>query len=178
MTEKERISNSDRGQNPKTLSEFESARLLADFGIPTAKEILAQNLEDVRKAAEGIGYPVVLKVCSPEVSHKTESGLVAVDLRNEADLELAFHRISASSPAKRGGFLVQEMIKGGGELVIGMIRDPQFGPCVMFGLGGTLTEFFGNVVFAVVPLSRSEAEDLIGRIRRQKMRTVFGGPNL
>ena len=91
MTEKEMISNPDRGQNPKTLSEFESARLLAGFGIPTAKGILAQNLEEVRKAAEGIGYPVVLKVCSPEVSHKTESGLVAVDLRNEADLELAFH---------------------------------------------------------------------------------------
>ncbi len=104
MTEKEMISNPDRGQTTKTLSEFECARLLADFGIPTAKGILAQNWEEVRKAAEGIGYPVVLKVCSPEVSHKTERGLVAVDLRNEADLELAFHRISASSPSKGGDF--------------------------------------------------------------------------
>ncbi|MFH1912170.1 MAG: acetate--CoA ligase family protein, partial [Pseudomonadota bacterium] len=114
--------NSAMGQGSKTLSEFESTRLLAGFGIPTAKGILAQNLEEVKKAAESIGYPVVLKACSPEVSHKTESGLVAVDLRNEADLELAFQKISGSSPAKGGGFLVQEMIKGGRELVVGMIR--------------------------------------------------------
>jgi acetyl-CoA synthetase (ADP-forming) len=161
MTEKEMISNPDRGQNPKTLSEFESARLLAGFGIPTAKGILAQNLEEVRKAAEEIGYPVVLKVCSPEVSHKTESGLVAVDLRNEADLELAFQRISASSPAKGGGFLVQEMIKGGRELVIGMIRDPQFGPCVMFGLGGILTEILGDVTFRPAPLTEADAAEML-----------------
>ncbi len=77
----------------------------------------------MKKAAESIGYPVVLKVCSPEVSHKTESGLVAVDLRNEADLEPAFQRIGAASPVKDAAFLVQEMVKGGRELVDG--DDPR-----------------------------------------------------
>ncbi|MBU2234382.1 MAG: acetate--CoA ligase family protein, partial [Proteobacteria bacterium] len=158
MTETD--SNSAVGQGSKTLSEFESTRLLAGFGIPTAKGILAQNLEEVKKAAESIGYPVVLKACSPEVSHKTESGLVAVDLRNEADLELAFQKISGSSPAKGGGFLVQEMIKGGRELVVGMIRDPQFGPCVMFGLGGIFTEILGDVTFRPAPLSEADAAEM------------------
>ena len=72
-------STSDRGQNPKTLSQYESARLLAGFGIPPVKGIPAQNLDGMGKAAEGIGYPVVLKICSPEVSHGSEYGPVAVD---------------------------------------------------------------------------------------------------
>jgi acetyl-CoA synthetase (ADP-forming) len=163
------------GQSSKILSEFESARLLAGFGIPTAKGILAQNLEEVKKAAESIGYPVVLKACSPEVSHKTESGLVAVDLRNEADLELAFQKISGSSPAKGGGFLVQEMIKGGRELVVGMIRDPQFGPCVMFGLGGIFTEILGDVTFRPAPLSEADAAEMMREIKGNKILDAVRG---
>ncbi|OHE16869.1 MAG: carboxylate--amine ligase [Syntrophobacterales bacterium GWC2_56_13] len=167
--------NSALGQGSKTLSEFESARLLAGFGIPTAKGILAQNLEEVKKAAESIGYPVVLKACSPEVSHKTESGLVAVDLRNEADLELAFQKISGSSAAKGGGFLVQEMIKGGRELVMGMIRDPQFGPCVMFGLGGIFTEILGDVTFRPAPLSEADAAEMMREIKGNKILDAVRG---
>ena len=173
MTETD--SNSAMGQGSKTLSEFESARLLAGFGIPTAKGILAQNLEEVKKAAESIGYPVVLKACSPEVSHKTESGLVAVDLRNEADLELAFQKISGSSPAKGGGFLVQEMIKGERELVMGMIRDPQFGPCVMFGLGGIFTEILGDVTFRPAPLSEADAAEMMREIKGNKILDAVRG---
>ncbi len=173
MTETD--SNSAMGQGSKTLSEFESTRLLAGFGIPTAKGILAQNLEEVKKAAESIGYPVVLKACSPEVSHKTESGLVAVDLRNEGDLELAFQKISGSSPAKGGGFLVQEMIKGERELVMGMIRDPQFGPCVMFGLGGIFTEILGDVTFRPAPLSETDAAEMIREIKGNKILDAVRG---
>jgi acetyl-CoA synthetase (ADP-forming) len=169
MTEADTILNSAMGQNRKTLSEFESARLLAGYGIPTAKGILAQNFAEARKAAESIGYPVVLKACFPEVSHKTEGGLVAVDLRNEADLRLAFDRINGSSSVKGGGFLVQEMIKGGRELVIGMIRDPQFGPCVMFGLGGILTEIIGDVTFRPAPLVESDAMEMLMDIRGNKI---------
>jgi acetate---CoA ligase (ADP-forming) subunit beta len=175
MTEKEMVLNPDRENPPKTLSEFDSARLLAGFGIPTVKGILAQNWEEVRRAAEEIGYPVVLKVCSPEISHKTERGLVAVDLRNEADLELAYRRISDSSPAKEGGFLVQEMIRGGRELVIGMIRDPQFGPCVMFGLGGILTEILGDVTFRPAPLSEADAGEMLREIKGKKILGAIRG---
>ncbi len=175
MTETGNLFNEVINRTPRALSEFESARLLADYGIPTAKGILAQNLTEVKKAAEGIGYPVVLKVCSPEVSHKTESGLVAVDLRNEADLEAAFKRIGAASPVKDAAFLVQEMVKGGRELVVGMVRDPQFGPCVMFGLGGIYTEILGDVTFRPAPLSEADAREMIGEIKGHKILGAIRG---
>ena len=169
MTETGSLFSEVINEPPRTLSEFESARLLADYGIPTAKGVLALTWDEVKRAAEGIGYPVALKVCSPEVSHKTESGLVAVDLRNEADLEAAFKRISAASPMTDAAFLVQEMVKGGRELVVGMIRDPQFGPCVMFGLGGIFTEILGDVAFRPAPLSEADAEEMIGEIKGRKI---------
>jgi biotin carboxylase len=175
MTETGNLFNEVINQNPRTLSEFESTRLLADYGIPTAKGVLALNWDDVKKAAESIGYPVVLKVCSPEVSHKTESGLVAVDLRNEADLGAAFKRISEASPVKDAAYLVQEMVKGGRELVMGMIRDPQFGPCVMFGLGGIFTETLGDVTFRPAPLSEADAREMIGEIKGHKILGAIRG---
>ena len=105
-----------------------AARLLAAYGIPTAKGVLARDWDEVKKAAAKIGYPVVLKVCSPEVSHKTESGLVAVDLRDEADLEPAFQADQRTSPVKDADFLVQEMIKGGGSWSWGWSAIPSSVP--------------------------------------------------
>lgn len=169
MTEKERTTNQGKIQNSKTLSEFESARLLANYGIQTAKGILARNWEEVRAAAADIGYPVVLKVCSQGVSHKTEFGLVAVDLRNDMDLESAFQRLSVSSTVTEGEFLVQEMIRGGRELVIGMIRDPRLGPCVMFGLGGIYTEILNDVAFRPAPLSNADAEEMLVEIKGKRI---------
>lgn len=165
MTEIDQLIGSAIKQNRKTLSEWESARLLTGFGIPMARGILAQNWDEVKAAAEDIGYPVVLKACSPEVSHKTEGGLVAVDLRSEAELKPAFQRISEASPDKGGGFLVQERIRGRRELVMGMIRDPLFGPCVMFGLGGIFTEILGDVTFRPAPLCEADAAEMIGEIK-------------
>ncbi len=175
MTEIDNIISSALRQNRKTLSEWESARLLTGFGIPMARGILAHNWDEVRKAAEGIGYPVVLKACSPEVSHKTEGGLVAVDLRNKAELETAFQKINEASPVRGGGFLVQERIKGTRELVMGMIRDPQFGPCVMFGLGGIFTEILGDVTFRPAPLSEADAGEMIGEIKGHKILGAIRG---
>ncbi|MBM4312319.1 MAG: carboxylate--amine ligase [Deltaproteobacteria bacterium] len=169
MTEIDAIIGSALRQNRKTLSEWESARLLAGFGIPMARSILARHWDEVRTAAEGIGYPVVLKACSPEVSHKTEGGLVATDLRGEAELDAAFKRISAATPVKDAAFLIQEMVKGRRELVVGMVRDPQFGPCVMFGLGGIFTEILGDVTFRPAPLSEADAEEMIRDIKGHKI---------
>jgi len=175
MTDIDSLLSEVINQNRRTLSEFESARLLAGYGIPTAKSVLALNWDEVKKAAESIGYPVVLKICSPDVSHKTESGLVAVDLRNEEELAPAFQKISKASPVKEGGFLVQEMIKGGRELVIGMIRDPQFGPCIMFGLGGIFTEILGDVTFRPAPLCEADAREMIGEIKGHKILAAVRG---
>lgn len=175
MTEIDALIGSALKQNRKTLSEWESARLLAGFGITMARGILAQHWGEVKKAAEGIGYPVVLKACSPEVSHKTEGGLVAADLRNEGELEAAFRGICAAAPVKDAAYLVQEMVKGRRELVVGMIRDPQFGPCVMFGLGGIFTEILGDVTFRPAPLSEADAAEMIGEIRGHKILNAVRG---
>jgi len=175
MTEMDAIISSAVKQNRKTLSEWESARLLAGYGIPMARGILAQSWDEVKGAVMSIGYPVVLKACSPDVSHKTEGGLVAVDLRNEAELEAAYTKISTASPVTGGGFLVQERIKGSRELVVGMIRDPQFGPCVMFGLGGIFTEILGDVTFRPAPLSESDAAEMTREIKGHKILAAVRG---
>ncbi len=169
MKEIESLLKEAMGKNRRTLSEYESSLLLAAYGIPTAKGVLARDWDEVKKAAAKIAYPVVLKVCSPAVSHKTESGLVAVDLRDEMDLEAAFKRIGEASPVKDADFLVQEMVKGGRELVVGMVRDPQFGPCVMFGLGGIFTEVLGDVTFRPAPLDESDAMEMLMEIRGNKI---------
>lgn len=169
------IINKALAQNRQKLSEYESTRIMAGEGMPMAKGIIAQDFTNVKNAAEEIGYPVVLKVCSPEVSHKTESGLVAVNLGNEADLEAAFQKINKASSVKEGGFLIQEMVKGERELVIGMIRDPQFGPCAMFGLGGIFTEIMGDVSFRPAPLSEVDALEMIGEIKGRKILDAVRG---
>jgi len=157
------------GRSQRALSEFEGAALLSDFGIPTVGGVLVRDVEEAKRAALEIGYPVVLKICSAEVSHKTEGGLVAVDLRTEADLARAFERIAKASPVKGAPLLVQEMIKGGRELVMGMIRDSQFGPCVMFGLGGIFTEILGDVTFRPAPLSETDAREMLQEIKGSKI---------
>ena len=169
------IINKALAQNRQKLSEYESTRIMAGEGMPMAKGIIAQDFTNVKNAAEEIGYPVVLKVCSPEVSHKTESGLVAVNLGNEADLEAAFQKINKASSVKEGGFLIQEMVKGERELVIGMISDPQFGPCAMFGLGGIFTEIMGDVSFRPAPLSEVDALEMIGEIKGRKILDAVRG---
>ncbi|MBW1696595.1 MAG: acetate--CoA ligase family protein [Deltaproteobacteria bacterium] len=140
------------------LSEYESKKVLAAYGIPTVREIMAEDLHQVRAAAYEIGYPVVLKACSAEVAHKTESALIRLDIRNEAELSEAFNQIQSRV---KSAFLVQEMIKGHRELVVGMVRDHQFGPCVMFGTGGIFTEALGEVCFRAAPLSARDALEMM-----------------
>ena len=161
------------------LSEYESKQLLSAYGIPVVREILAEDIPTAREAASRIGYPVVLKACSPQLSHKTEAGLVVTDLRNDADLssaaELLLQRsCNQRSPGQRpagsgSGILVQEMVIGQRELAMGLTRDPQFGPCVMFGLGGVLTEALGDVSFRMAPLSRADALEMMQEIRGREI---------
>ncbi len=161
------------------LSEYESKQLLSAYGIPVVREILAEDIPTAREAASRIGYPVVLKACSPQLSHKTEAGLVVTDLRNDADLSSAAELIlqrscNQRSPGQRpagsgSGILVQEMVIGQRELAMGLTRDPQFGPCVMFGLGGVLTEALGDVSFRMAPLSRADALEMMQEIRGREI---------
>jgi acyl-CoA synthetase (NDP forming) len=149
----------------KTLSEYDSKLILSEYGVPTTREFLAATLTEAESAAERIGYPVALKVCAAAASHKTEQGLVELGIMGAVDLRRAYGRLSTRAEALGGGVLVQEMVPGAREFVIGMTRDGQFGPCVMFGLGGIFTEALGDVSFRVAPLTKKDAEQMCGEIR-------------
>jgi acyl-CoA synthetase (NDP forming) len=153
----------------KTLSEYESKDFLKSCGIPGTRELLVHNREECLKAAKTIGYPLVLKGCSPDLAHKTEKGLVRVDIRNEQEATRAFDDLTSRMEGNQKDILVQEMIKGSRELVTGMTRDPQFGPCVMFGLGGIFTEILKDISFRVAPLERQDALDMTQEIKAHKI---------
>ena len=153
----------------KTLSEYESKDFLRSYGIPVTREILVHTREECTKAAHALGYPLVLKACSPQLAHKTEKGLVRLDLRSDQELLLAFDDLTSRMEGSEKSILVQELIKGTRELVAGMTRDPQFGPCVMFGLGGIFTEILKDIAFRVAPLERRDALDLTQEIKAHKI---------
>ena len=148
-----------------SLSEYDSKRILAKYGIPTTKEFLAKDFPDIEQAAASIGYPVALKVCAAAAQHKTEMGLIELGITDAAELKKAYDRLSPIAREIDGAVLVQEMVAGSRELVMGLIRDPQFGPCVMFGLGGIFTEVLGDVSFRVAPLSDKDARTMTEEIQ-------------
>ena len=149
----------------KTLSEYEAKQLLAAYRIPVTREILVRKRMEVRKAAMAVGYPLVMKGCSAEIAHKTERGLIRVDLRNDREALKAFDEIKSGMDGQEGDVLMQELIQGRRELVMGMTRDDQFGPCVMFGLGGIFTEILRDVAFRRAPLEKVDALALMDEIR-------------
>ncbi len=156
------------------LSEYESRKVIASAGVPIPREALVQSRDEAMDQAEKIGFPVVLKGSSPELTHKTEMGMVHVNLKNRDDVGGAFDELSGKG-IRLEGFLVQEMVEGRREFVIGLTRDPQFGPSVMFGLGGIFTEAMKDVSFRVAPLSEDDAREMIGEIRAAKLLDAFRG---
>ncbi len=164
----------------EALSEFDSKRFLSAYGVPITRERLVNSEKDARAAAERLGYPVVLKGCAHDLLHKTEAGLVMVGLGSSKEVANAFRELKARAGSDFGGrFLVQEMVKGDRELMIGMTRDEQFGPSVMFGLGGIFTEILEDVVFRLAPLSLSDARQMMSEIRSAKiLNTVRGMPRV
>lgn len=163
-------------QGQKTLSEYDSKKVLAAYGIPVTREVLAKTLVDVRAAAKKLKYPVVLKACSDDTIHKTERGLIAVNLASDKAVVDAFRTLKKRTGQNYdGNFLVQEMVEGNRELMIGMIRDGQFGPSVMFGLGGIFTEILEDVVFRIAPLRKRDALAMMRGIKGHKILSAFRG---
>jgi len=175
MSDVKEILESARSRGQKALSEYDSKRVLAAYNIPVTREALVRKPDEATEAAARIGYPVALKVCSHEVTHKTEKGLIEIGLRDERDLERAFRRLQERMAGAEGDFLVQEMVKGARELVISMIRDPQFGPCVMFGLGGIFTEILRDVSFRVAPIEKRDAMEMMQEIKGKKILEAVRG---
>jgi acetyltransferase len=151
------------------LSEYESKQFLASYKIPVVREQQVADKASLVKAANKIGYPIVLKGCSPDIFHKMEKNLIGIDIRNEAEALKAFKNISSRMNGTESTILVQEMVKGKQELVVGLINDSHFGPCVMFGLGGIFTEIIKDVSFRVAPLNAHDALDMINEIKGYKI---------
>jgi len=159
------------------LSEYESKKILQAYGIPITQEREITDERGFKQALSEIGFPLVIKASGPGVSHKTERGLVYTDIRNQQEAMAAFEEIGKKTKPGGASVLVQEMIKGARELIAGFTRDLQFGPCVMFGLGGIFTEVFQDISFRVAPIEKSEALDMIRELRAQNiLKAVRGMP--
>lgn len=157
------------------LSEYESKMVLAEYDVPVTREFLVKKMKDAVEKAEELGYPVVLKGSGRELLHKTEMDVVKVGLKNAREVRAAFKEIKDKVGKPFEGILVQEMVKGQRELVIGLIRDAQFGPCVMFGLGGIYTEILKDVSFRVAPLEKRDALEMMEEIKGKKILDAFRG---
>jgi len=161
----------------RALDESRSKLILAHYDIPIVREGVATSLEEALAIAREIGLPVALKVLSPDILHKTEARVVKLDIISEEDVKKAYGEILENARAYKpgatiDGILVQEMVSGGTEVIVGMSHDPQFGPTVMFGLGGIFVEVYRDVSLRVVPLTRADAEEMIDEVKGS---TLLGG---
>ena len=140
---------------------------MPDTGGAISQEILVRDPSEAGRAAAEVGFPVVVKLCGVRIAHKTERNLVRLGLDTVQAVERAAHELWARRREEDGevGLLVAEMVAGKRELIAGMVRDPQFGPCVLLGLGGVLTEALGDVVFALAPLSHAQASAMVEGMR-------------
>ncbi|MDY0387851.1 MAG: acetate--CoA ligase family protein [Methanolobus sp.] len=149
---------------------LESMDILKAYDIPVVESKIAKTLPEAIKAADDIGYPVVMKILSPDISHKTDVGGIRLNLKHVDDIERAYNSMMSDvrhymPNAKVTGVQLQQMISGGKEIIIGMDRDIQFGPLLMFGLGGTYVEFLKDVSFAVAPITVAEAKHMVSSIK-------------
>jgi len=158
-------------RNEPEIVEFEAQEVLKAYGLPTPQTALARSSDDAVAVAEEIGYPVVLKIASPDISHKSDVGGVKVNLKNATEVMNAFKDITARAQRMRqgayiAGCLVQEMAPPGvKEVIIGFKRDEQFGPMLMFGLGGIYVEIMKDISFKLAPLSRQDAFGIVREIK-------------
>src|SRR5712671_2444820 len=150
-------------------------KLVCDaYGIPVPKEGVAKSASEAAKIASGMGFPVVMKIVSPDILHKTEAGGVVVGLITEAEVEAAYARILANAreyrrDAKIDGVQVQQMLKGGQEVIIGAVTDQSFGKLVAFGLGGVLVEVLKDITFRLAPTAPEDALSMLDSIQAAEM---------
>ncbi len=163
--------------DPVTLSERASKALLADHGVPLAPEACVDDVFSAGEAADRLGYPAVAKLNGDSIAHKTERGLVRLRLGDRAAVERATQELLASAGPDDGevSVLVAPMISGNRELIAGVVRDPQFGPTVMLGVGGILAEAVADVVFRPAPLDSAMAQDMIDGLATQALLGEFRG---
>lgn len=171
-----------RAEGRTLLNEVEAKSLLKDAGVPVATTTLAATRAQAQAQAESAGYPVVLKVVSPDIAHKSDVGGVKLNLKDKDAVGAAFDEIVANSKkavanARIAGVAVQHMAPQGTEVIVGMTTDAQFGPVMMFGLGGIMVEVLKDVSFRLVPLAEKDADQMINEIKgRPVLEGVRGQP--
>jgi len=158
----------------RALDESAAKRVLALYGVPVTRERLAASVDAAVTAAAAIGYPVALKACDWEIMHKSGKGLIALNIKTEEELRTAFAAIREAA-GRAVPVLVQEMLAGGRELVIGMTRFPGFDPCILFGLGGIFTEVLKDNTLRLAPLSAADAEEMLDDIKGKALLDAFRG---
>ena len=166
-----------RSENRTLLTEIESKNALTEAGIRTTQTILVTSAEDAVTQAKTIGYPVVLKIVASEVTHKSDVGGVILNIENSAAVQDAYREIVNTVENNHPGISiqgvsVQKMIATGTEVIIGMTTDEQFGPVIMFGLGGILVEVLNDVSFRLAPLEKKDAVEMVNEI---KARPILDG---
>ncbi|MBF6598999.1 MAG: acetate--CoA ligase family protein [Dehalococcoidia bacterium] len=164
------IIESARADGRRLLTEIEAKQVLEDAGVSVSPARLARTADEAAQVAGSLGYPVVLKVVSPQITHKSDVGGVELNLASADGVRAAFGRIVASAKqhqpdATIDGVAVQRMEPAGIEVIVGMTKDAQFGPVLMFGLGGVLVEVLKDVAFRVVPIDQRDARQMIHEIK-------------
>jgi acetyl-CoA synthetase (ADP-forming) len=170
MMEKFSIIDKAKKEGRAILTEFESKKILKQVGIPVVEARLAKNQKDAASLSQKVGFPVVLKIISPEVIHKTDSGGVRLGLKSVSEVRKAYNEILESvrkqyPSAVIHGVSIQKMARPGTEVIIGTSKDPQFGPVIMFGLGGIFVEMLKDVSFRIIPVARRDAQEMIQEIK-------------
>lgn len=164
----------------RNLTEAESYSLLSEYGIPVPKYLVAYSEKEATEAGEKLGFPLVMKIISPDIIHKSNLGGVAMNIINSLQIKKAYKNIISQVREKRpdakiDGILLYKQAPKGVEVIVGMIRDPQFGPTVMFGLGGIFVEILKDVSFRVCPVDRNDIDEMLTETEGIKMLQGYRG---
>jgi len=165
-----KIISQAKKEGRKALLETEAKLICSEYGIPVTKFSLAKNEKEAAAQADQIGYPIVLKIVSPDIIHKSDAGGVIVNIKTSAEAVAGYKKIVENAEkykpdAKIAGVLVQEMAPQSTEVIVGAVKDPQFGQTVMFGLGGIFVELLKDVNFRVAPITADDAKDMITQLK-------------
>jgi acyl-CoA synthetase (NDP forming) len=178
MTQLKKIAatiNAALKQGIQSFNEDRAKKIFKQLGLHVVQEIRIESMADLHGAAQTIGYPVVLKGIAKQILHKTEAGMVDVDITNEADLKKSAQKMKSNAGDDFEAFLIQPMIQGKRQFTAGMFKDPQFGPVIMFGVGGVLTEALKDTVFRLAPLSETDIDNMLDSLRSKALLASFRG---
>jgi len=154
----------------RSLLETEAKELLREYGIPVPDFKLIKSEEEITGLAKEINFPIVMKIVSPDIIHKSDAGGVKLNVKDEKEAELAYQEIifkakKYNKKARISGVIAYTMVPQETEIIIGMMKDPHFGPVIMFGLGGIFVEVLKDVSFRIIPLEERDAEEMIAEIK-------------